>query len=91
MSSGTDSTESRGRQFWKPHANNPDPHRRLKIGYVSPDLREHPVGRFLLPLLQNHDHTRFEIICYADVRRPDAVTERLRALRRPLARRDVCV
>jgi predicted O-linked N-acetylglucosamine transferase (SPINDLY family) len=31
-----------------------DLHRRLRIGYVSPDFREHPVGRFLLGLFENH-------------------------------------
>ncbi len=48
--------------------------RRLRIGYVSPDFRLHPVGKFLLPLLQHHDHGSFEIFCYSDVRQPDALT-----------------
>jgi predicted O-linked N-acetylglucosamine transferase (SPINDLY family) len=56
-----------------------DADRRLRIGYVSPDLRDHVVGRFMLPLLANHDHQRFEIFCYADVARADAMTERLRS------------
>jgi predicted O-linked N-acetylglucosamine transferase (SPINDLY family) len=50
----------------------------LRIGYVSADFRHHPVGRFLLPLFQNHDHRNFEIVCYADVARPDSLTEQLR-------------
>jgi predicted O-linked N-acetylglucosamine transferase (SPINDLY family) len=61
-----------------PHTNDRNPDRRLRIGYVSLDLREHPVGRFLLPLLANHDHEQFEIFCYTDLARPDAVTERLK-------------
>jgi predicted O-linked N-acetylglucosamine transferase (SPINDLY family) len=52
---------------------------RLRIGYVSPDLREHVVGRFLLPLLANHNHNEFETFCYADVARPDAMTGHLKA------------
>lgn len=59
--------------------NTRDPERRLRIGYVSPDLRDHVVGRNLLPLLQHHDHRCFVIFCYADVPRPDAVTALLRA------------
>jgi len=59
--------------------NDRSPDRRLRIGYVSPDFGEHPVGRFMLPLLENHDHTQFEIFCYADGRRDDAITRRLRA------------
>lgn len=54
--------------------------RRLKIGYVSADLRAHSVAYFLEPVLAHHDHARFEIHCYSDVARPDAVTRRLRGL-----------
>jgi predicted O-linked N-acetylglucosamine transferase (SPINDLY family) len=53
----------------RPHANKPDPERRLRIGYLSADLSDHPVGRFLLPLFAHHDHQLFEICCYSDVTR----------------------
>lgn len=66
-------------QFIRPHANDRTPDRRLKIGYVSADLREHSVGRFLLPLLRCHDHSAFEIFAYAQVPRADAMTQRLAA------------
>ena len=56
------------------------PDRRLKIGYVSPDFRDHPVGRFLLPLLQSHDHSQFEIVCYSGVPNPDETTRRIAGL-----------
>ena len=36
----------------------------LRIGYVSGDLRGHPVGSHLLPVLRNHDRSRFSIHCY---------------------------
>jgi len=65
--------------FMRPHDNDPNPDRRLRIGYVSPDFDSHPVGRFMLPLLQNHDRHGFEIICYSDVKRADEMTSRLRA------------
>ena len=61
-----------------PHSNRPDPKRRLRIGYVSPDFREHVDSHFTIPLLSNHDHRQFEIFCYASVVRPDHVTQRLR-------------
>jgi predicted O-linked N-acetylglucosamine transferase (SPINDLY family) len=48
--------------------------RRLRIGYVSPDLWDHVTGRNLLPLLRHHDHQAFEIITYAGVVQPDEVT-----------------
>lgn len=37
-------------------------HRRLRIAYVSPDLREHPVGHLLAGVIERHDRTRFETI-----------------------------
>ncbi|CAN5404496.1 tetratricopeptide repeat protein [soil metagenome] len=52
---------------------------RLRIGYLSPDFRSHPVGHFMAPILANHDRQAFEVFCYADVLRPDAVTARLRS------------
>jgi len=52
--------------------------RRLRVGYVSPDFREHCASFFLLPLLSSHDHKNFEIMCYSNAGRPDAVTQQLR-------------
>jgi protein O-GlcNAc transferase len=62
----------------QPHTNLPDPERRLRIGYISPDFRDHVDSFFTVPLLSNHDHRQFEIFCYAQVAHPDALTERLR-------------
>jgi predicted O-linked N-acetylglucosamine transferase (SPINDLY family) len=59
---------------------NLDPGRRLRVGYVSPDFRKHPVMRFIEPLLAHHDPARVEVFCYAEVAGPDAVTKRLREL-----------
>jgi predicted O-linked N-acetylglucosamine transferase (SPINDLY family)/thioredoxin-like negative regulator of GroEL len=58
--------------------NGPDPGRRLRIGYVSPDFNDHPVAHFLEPVLREHDPRLYEVFCYSDVARPDAVTTRLR-------------
>jgi len=66
------------KKFIRPHTNNRDPDRRLRIGYVSPDFRVHVVGQNLLPLLREHDHRQMEIFCYANVPRPDALSEQLR-------------
>ena len=51
--------------------------RRLKIGYVSPDFRDHCQSLFTIPLLSKHDHEAFEIHCYSSVKRPDALTRRI--------------
>jgi predicted O-linked N-acetylglucosamine transferase (SPINDLY family) len=62
----------------RPHANDRTADRRLKIGYVSPDFRNHCQSCFTMPLLSNHDRSRFEIYCYSSVEVEDSVTARLR-------------
>jgi protein O-GlcNAc transferase len=62
----------------RPHDNNPDPDRRLRVGYLSPDFKNHCQQFFTHPLLSNHRHDIFEIYCYADVRQTDEVTTALR-------------
>jgi protein O-GlcNAc transferase len=52
---------------------------RVCIGYVSGDLRDHPVGRFMAPILTHHDRARFRIVCFAQSRADDEMTRRLRA------------
>jgi predicted O-linked N-acetylglucosamine transferase (SPINDLY family) len=66
-------------RFIQPHANDRDPHRRLRVGYVSPDFRSHPVGRFILPLLASHDRTMFDITAYSQVKVPDETTTQLQS------------
>jgi predicted O-linked N-acetylglucosamine transferase (SPINDLY family) len=63
-----------------PHTNDRSPLRRLRIGYVSPDFRDHCQSMFTLPLLSHHDHDAFEIVCYSSVERPDDRTRRIAAL-----------
>jgi len=75
-----DRVQTRGLVARASHGNRPDPGRRLRIGYVSPDFREHCQSLFTTPLLSRHDHARFEIFCYARVPKPDAVTRRLAGL-----------
>lgn len=58
--------------------NDRTPARRLRIGYVSGDFREHPVGYFLPNALEAHDRRAVQIFCYANDAKVDAVTERLK-------------
>src|SRR5262249_52927965 len=53
---------------------------RLRVGYVSPDLRRHAVAYFIEPVLVHHDRGRVEVFCYAEVEAPDDFTARLRGL-----------
>ena len=38
--------------------------RRIRVGYLSSDFREHPTSRLINGLLRNHDHSKFEIFMY---------------------------
>lgn len=62
------------RSHWRPHDNPPLAGRRLKVGYVSPDFRNHSTRNFMEPLLSGHDHAVVEVYAYADLGREDEVT-----------------
>lgn len=62
-----------------PHTNDPTPDRRLRIGYVSPDFREHSAAAVFGPVLHTHDREHFDVVCYSDVVVPDDRTARFQA------------
>ena len=78
------------KKWWKQCGLNPsrpsfqenvkEPHKRLRVGYVSPDFRQHSVSWFFLPLLKEHDRELVEIFCYSDAKKPDAITYRVKDL-----------
>lgn len=51
---------------------------RLRVGFVSGDLRNHPIGYFLENFLANIDPLRIELIAFPSQYKADEVTERLR-------------
>ena len=57
-----------------------DPERRLRIGYLSPDLRDHVIARNMLPAFRERDRAGFEVFCYSSLVVPDAMTGHLRQL-----------
>ena len=61
------------------HDNDRSPERRLRIGYVSPDFRHHPVRHFIEPVLARHDKSTVEVFAYAQVACEDEVTARLKS------------
>ncbi len=67
-----------GRYPVRQYKNDPAPDRKLRIGYVSPDFRTHSVSFFIEPILSGHDSSRFDIFCYANQGKDDAVTMRLK-------------
>jgi protein O-GlcNAc transferase len=50
----------------------------LRLGFVSADLRHHPVAFFLERLIENIDRSNFSVHFYSDVRSPDSITERFK-------------
>ena len=61
------------------HRNAVDPARRLRVGLVSGDFNFHPVAYFLESVLAAIDGGAIELFAYANSRKADAMTERLRA------------
>ena len=63
----------------RPHANDRDPDRRLRIGYVSSHFREQAATYAFGGVLVCHDPGECEVVCYSDTIGNDKVTDRLRA------------
>lgn len=55
------------------------PGRTLRVGYVSGDFRNHPVGYFLHSVLAARDRSQIDVTCYSNTPVEDAMTARLRA------------
>lgn len=62
-----------------PHANDRDPDRPLRVGYVSCDFRDHPVGRHFALVIANHDRSQYHATCYYNDSRQDAATQHIRS------------
>ncbi len=54
--------------------------RKLRIGYVSPDFKRHSVAFFFEPIIENHDHEKFEIYGYHLIKGEDRFTARFKEL-----------
>jgi predicted O-linked N-acetylglucosamine transferase (SPINDLY family) len=61
------------------HENVRDRHARPRLGFVSPDLGRHPVGYFLVRVLEHLNQAEQETICYSDRIVKDDLTLRLQA------------
>ncbi|MBV8752551.1 MAG: tetratricopeptide repeat protein [Hyphomicrobiales bacterium] len=58
----------------------PDPARRIVLGYVSADFRRHSAAATFRPVLQHHDKTQFKIVCYSCSIAQDEKTEEFRRI-----------
>lgn len=60
------------------HTNRVDPARRLRIGYISADLRWHSAAVVFGPMLVAFDHAQFDVFVYSNTKNEDAHTELFR-------------
>ncbi len=60
-------------------ANDRNKDRKLRVGYISPDFRDHPVPYFLDPLLCHHDRKNFEVYAYSTTSFDNPIMERMKA------------
>lgn len=61
-----------------PHDNDRDPDRRLVLGYVSAEFRQRSAALTYRPVIENHDKSQFEVICYSNHPAEDGVTASFR-------------
>jgi predicted O-linked N-acetylglucosamine transferase (SPINDLY family) len=64
----------------RPHSNDRSLRRKLRIAFLSPDFRNHPVGQSLVPLFSHRNPQQSDYVCYSDVRVPDRLTRNLEDL-----------
>jgi predicted O-linked N-acetylglucosamine transferase (SPINDLY family) len=67
------------RSVWPWHERAGDGGRRLRVGFVSADFGQHPVGYFLIRPLENLDRSQWETVCYSDRIIQDSLTTRFQA------------
>lgn len=57
-----------------------DPKRKLRIGYVSSDLRHHAVGYLMVNFFEEHDRSDFEVFAYyTGIKADDPIQARIKA------------
>jgi predicted O-linked N-acetylglucosamine transferase (SPINDLY family) len=61
------------------HTNSRKPERRLRVGYVSGDFRQHSASSAFLTILEHHDPRVVEVVCYSNSAQSDHITERFKA------------
>ncbi len=66
-------------ELWQDHIFEPLQARRLRVGYLSADFCNHPVSKFMIPILENHNHNCFEVFGINAGPHKDLMTERVKA------------
>lgn len=61
----------------RPFQNDRNPDRKLRVGYISADFRNHSVSYFLSPIFL-HDKNNFELYAYSKVQKEDEITQKIK-------------
>jgi len=67
-----------GAAILPPPANPRDPDRKLRVGWLTADMRDHPVMKNLVPIFGHRDRARFDDFFYAEPAQPNDVQAALR-------------
>ncbi len=63
--------------LWPDRIAQPLTGRRLRLGYLSADWRQHPVAQFMLPVLQHHQREHVEVFGLNATPHADAITSQI--------------
>ena len=55
-------TDASFQNIWADHIRTPCSTRKIRIGYFSQDLCDHPVGRFIKPIIKDHDRRDYSLL-----------------------------
>jgi predicted O-linked N-acetylglucosamine transferase (SPINDLY family) len=54
-------------------------HEKIRIGYVSPDFRDHAIGRVIAGLFEHHDRARFELYGFSTAKDQSELRTRIKS------------
>lgn len=63
----------------KSYPNMPDPTKRIRVGFISPDFKQHSIAYFVEPLFEHLDGDRFELYIYSTSTHADSMTTKLKS------------
>ncbi|MEE2761695.1 MAG: tetratricopeptide repeat protein, partial [Pseudomonadota bacterium] len=61
------------------HSHTFEPDKRLRLGFISADFGQHPIGYFTVLPIENLDRGQTEIFCYSERANSDHMTKRIKA------------
>jgi len=61
------------------YPNTPDPEKRIRIGFISPDFKAHSIAYFIEPLFEHLSREHFELCVYSTSTHADSMTARLKS------------